>query len=633
MTLLTIINSEREAKALAKWGIHFATSQRLSPKFLILEHGRQESDCDIDLTGDIESPFIRSIHESIKETIRQYKPYFSKRDESDEFLNSFSIRAIVTPERKKVSLNIIKELNPNLLLVGKQESAKEANEEAVIAKDLFEIVSCATILLRIGDSDGVEAEKILLPVAGGPHALFGLDLCSELATINKGTLTALHITSPRGPLSKTLGERTLLKELGKVGLEPSENIESRVVVSSKPRKEISDISTEGFDLILLGASNSNALKQLLFGTIPKKILSGKDAAAIGVIRAKKPVATRLRETIERWLDLRVPQLNREDRVKLFEDLELRSKWGFDFMVLMSLSTAIAGLGLIQNSAAVVIGAMLVAPLMIPLLGGGLSLVQENTPLLKNSTKSILYGFLSALCISILLGFIAGKEELSAELLARGGPTLLDLLIAFLSGIAGAHCTARPTLSAALPGVAIAAALVPPIATTGISLATGFLDNAQGAAMLFTTNVVAIILGAAFTFYSSGVRGAVEKKSSKRWADRAVIGLLFATVALAIPLSTVLISTVQDTSIEIPPELRTRLEKIVKLETGGTISSINAQKRSENILLELKVRASGFPGPELIQKLVEEGKRTLSQPVSIKVFPNIVLTGNSEEEEK
>ena len=232
----------------------------------------------------------------------------------------------------------------------------------------------------------------------------------------------------------------------------------------------------------------------------------------------------------------------------------------------------------------------------------------------------------------MLGFIAGKEELSPELLARGGPTLLDLLIAFLSGIAGAHCTARPTLSAALPGVAIAAALVPPIATTGISLATGFFDNAQGAAMLFTTNVVAIILGAAFTFYSTGIRGAIEKKSSKRWADRAVIGLLFATVALAIPLSTVLISTVQDTTIELPSQLHTRFEKIIKDETGGAITSLNAQTREEKILLEFKVRASGFPGPELIQKLVAEGERTLSKPVSIKVFPDIVLTGNSEKKE-
>ena len=109
----------------------------------------------------------------------------------------------------------------------------------MIAKDLFEIASCATILLRIGESDGVEAEKILLPVAGGPHALCGLNLCSELAFMNSGKLTALHITTPRGPLTKALGERTLLKELGKIGLEPSETLESRVIVSSKPKKAVS----------------------------------------------------------------------------------------------------------------------------------------------------------------------------------------------------------------------------------------------------------------------------------------------------------------------------------------------------------------------------------------------------------
>ena len=88
----------------------------------------------------------------------------------------------------------------------------------------------------------------------------------------------------------------------------------------------------------------------------------------------------------------------------------------------------------------------------------------------------------------------------------GGPNLLDMGVAFLSGIAAAYCLARPGLSSALAGVAIAAALVPPIATTGIAIAFGELSVAAGAALLFATNVVAIILGSALNFWVAGIRG-------------------------------------------------------------------------------------------------------------------------------
>ena len=118
--------------------------------------------------------------------------------------------------------------------------------------------------------------------------------------------------------------------------------------------------------------------------------------------------------------------------------------------------------MIQDSAAVVIGAMLVAPLMSPLLGCGMAIVQGNLPLFRNSLKAVLFGFLVALAIGVVLGFISPMGELTDELRARGGPTVLDMLVALLSGIAAAYCNGRPNLSAALPGVAIAAALVPPL---------------------------------------------------------------------------------------------------------------------------------------------------------------------------
>jgi len=125
----------------------------------------------------------------------------------------------------------------------------------------------------------------------------------------------------------------------------------------------------------------------------------------------------------------------------------------------------------QSSAAVVIGAMLVAPLMTPLIGAGLALVQVNFKLLKVSCKSTLYGTLVGILIGAMIEMITPHWELSQKIASRAGPNILDLFIAFFVGISAAYAIARPNLSGALPGAAIAVALVPPITVTGIALGT------------------------------------------------------------------------------------------------------------------------------------------------------------------
>ncbi|MGY8689077.1 MAG: DUF389 domain-containing protein, partial [Verrucomicrobiales bacterium] len=201
-------------------------------------------------------------------------------------------------------------------------------------------------------------------------------------------------------------------------------------------------------------------------------------------------------------------------------------------------------GLIQSSAAVVIGAMLVAPLMTPLLGAGMSLVQGNVPMLRTCAISIVTGFLLALVIGGLTGLATGRMAgvMTPELLARCQPKMLDLDVAFFSGIAASYCLARPGLSSALAGVAIAAALVPPIATAGIALTYRRLDRVDeslwmalsdsgSASLLFATNVVAIILGSALTFFLVGIRGSKSEKSSV-WVRRVVLALLLSFMALS-----------------------------------------------------------------------------------------------------
>ena len=118
------------------------------------------------------------------------------------------------------------------------------------------------------------------------------------------------------------------------------------------------------------------------------------------------------------------------------------------------------------------------------------------------------------------------------MLARGSPGVFDLIVAFVSGMAAAYASGRPNLVSALPGVAIAAALVPPIATAGLGLAAGQWQLAAGALLLFLTNIVAIVLGAACSLWAVGIRGTHEHGFLSSWAQRALIALLLIALGLA-----------------------------------------------------------------------------------------------------
>ena len=156
-------------------------------------------------------------------------------------------------------------------------------------------------------------------------------------------------------------------------------------------------------MIILGCSETHTLREKLFGTIPEKLVNQADGLNIGVIRAARPTGHRVRETFGRLIRVRIPQLERSERLAFFEEIESKSRWSFDFAVLMTLAALVAGLGLLANSGAVVIGAMLIAPLMMPLIGSGLALAQGNTPLFKNSISAVIRGFLCALLAGIFLG--------------------------------------------------------------------------------------------------------------------------------------------------------------------------------------------------------------------------------------
>jgi len=210
-----------------------------------------------------------------------------------------------------------------------------------------------------------------------------------------------------------------------------------------------------------------------------------------------------------------------------------------FATLLVLSTTIAAFGLVANSAAVVIGAMLVAPLMTPMLALASSLVYGEMRRFIGSLTLIVAGTFAAIAVGWLVALLASGSvaagAFDSEILARTAPSLLDLGIAIAAGLAGGYVLTHKGSGASLPGVAIAVALVPPLATVGVTLKLGSTDLARGALLLYTTNLIAIVLSAAVVMMASGfvphhIRAIAKGKFRIRLLPWAV-----ALLAVAIPL--------------------------------------------------------------------------------------------------
>lgn len=175
--------------------------------------------------------------------------------------------------------------------------------------------------------------------------------------------------------------------------------------------------------------------------------------------------------------------------------------------MVTISAGIAMIGLLLNSPAVIIGAMLVSPLMGPIVLSGISLSTLNYASARKGAQSLVVGVFLALAITILIVWASPITDATAEILARTRPNLFDLVVAILSGLAGGYAVIRGR-GGAIVGVAIATALMPPLAVVGYGVATAQWMLARGATLLFVTNMLAIALSVAFvaTWYGFGRRG-------------------------------------------------------------------------------------------------------------------------------
>ena len=220
--------------------------------------------------------------------------------------------------------------------------------------------------------------------------------------------------------------------------------------------------------------------------------------------------------------------SKEQYASLFTNLREESHTSQNFMVLLILATMIATFGLFINSSSVIIGAMLLAPLMQPIVSLSMGVLRQDTTLEINGAKTIAIGVFAVLAIAALIALFTPMEKLTSEMAGRLSPTILDLFVAIVSGVAAAYAKSNEKILGSLAGVAIAVALVPPIAVAGIGLGWGDWSMFSTAFLLFITNLVGIVLAAAFTFAMLGF-------SPLHLAKKGILTWLVIVALVAVPL--------------------------------------------------------------------------------------------------
>jgi uncharacterized hydrophobic protein (TIGR00271 family) len=287
-----------------------------------------------------------------------------------------------------------------------------------------------------------------------------------------------------------------------------------------------------------------------------------------------------------------------------------------FAVLLFLSTVIATYGVIGDSTATVIGAMIIAPLMTPIMATGAGLVMGDMARAGRSFLTVLAGVLGVTFTAWLIGAFISTSVISVtsnfQIVSRVSPSLTDLMVALASGAAGAFAMSRSDVADTLPGVAISVALVPPLAVVGIALSQGELVAAWGAMLLFLTNFLSILLAGGGVFALLGLSAASTKELTGTARRTAFIYIAIGVAVVTIPLAA---TTIKVTNESIAEYQARRFAQQWLAESGFELNQVKADGNQITII----INGSGEPPP-----LPSLGKKLDPHQVELKIVPSQIL---------
>ncbi len=349
-------------------------------------------------------------------------------------------------------------------------------------------------------------------------------------------------------------------------------------------------------------------------------------------RARRTDAPRLESWVQRWARAlgSLASVTAQRRAEVLREIDEGSRATGSYYVLLGLSELIAGFALIINSDATLIGANVVAPLMTPIIGVSLGLMRGDLRLLRNALVAEFGGAALGVALCFVLGLMPFALEPSASLLSQTRPTLIDLMVAGLAGFAGVLAMIDERISPALPGVAIATALNPPIAAIGLCLAYGAYDGAWGAFLLFFANVLAILAVAAVMFLAAGFVTRAEFGSMRGLARRFSVAAAGLAVVTGL-LTNTLVTMVRD--LRTDRTIKEVLDAELAAEPGTALTTIETYRQADALEILSNVLTPRVLQPERVRQMQDRLAERIGEPVRLfvrcSVTKDVAATGSTQ----
>ncbi len=329
--------------------------------------------------------------------------------------------------------------------------------------------------------------------------------------------------------------------------------------------------------------------------------NGKKSIKIGGL----PTGQTRKELMKRSLPI-MPRASAEQFEDLFTVLRENAKTSWAFMVMMVLSTLIASFGLFGNSSPVIIGAMILAPIISPIVSFAMGMVRYDVSMLKTGFTTITAGTLVSLAFAAAVSIIIPLKIITPEIEARLSPTLLDMGIAIASGIAAAYAHAKEGIAKSLAGVAIAVALVPPLAVAGIGIGWWNWEVFSGAILLYATNLAGIIMFAGLTFL---ILGFAPFKRAKMGLIYTFLIILLVTFPLSLSFNRIMQEATITRALE-GTTIENTVLRDVRIRFGSPV------------VVSLRLVGPEAMEPDKIHAIKEKIEERIEQPVRLEVVSAI-----------
>jgi|GEM_PF-1168951 len=366
-------------------------------------------------------------------------------------------------------------------------------------------------------------------------------------------------------------------------------------------EETTDFSVDG----QVFESNQLEIKiQENFQLIPSKnlLFTKEEKNDKKIFRIEKlPSGEAMNEIIEKRLPL-IKHASTEEYKELFTTLRDNSKTKSSYLILMVLSTLLATFGLFADSTPVIIGAMILAPLISPVISLAMGVLRQEKKIMQDSLVTIGSGILFSYIAAIILTLITPLYAINSEIGSRLEPNLLDLGIAVISGIAGAYAHANTAIAKTLAGVAIAVALVPPLAVSAIGLGWGEWKVFIGAFLLLITNLTGMVLAGSFTFLLMGY-------SPFRIAKKGLLISLAIVLSISVPLGYGFFQVVRENKI---------VNSVNRMEVDEMKIKQVEVINKKPLKLAVNVVADHNPSDDEIQLIKEQIEEKLGREVQLEM---------------